>query len=71
MITQGPPVLLGVDESKVGTVARPDGGDQVTLAGWPLYRRAASSPDCRPQARTARTVIGFAVAPDGAKAVES
>ncbi|QRP43984.1 hypothetical protein I6J71_32345 [Amycolatopsis sp. FDAARGOS 1241] len=30
--------LTGIDRALVGSVTRPDGTDQVTLAGWPLYR---------------------------------
>jgi predicted lipoprotein with Yx(FWY)xxD motif len=37
VLTNGTPVISGVDPSLVGTVARPDGTMQVTLAGWPLY----------------------------------
>lgn len=29
---------VGIDGSLVGTVRRSDGGSQVTLAGWPVYR---------------------------------
>nr|WP_240943235.1 hypothetical protein [Planosporangium thailandense] len=32
------PQLQGVDQALVGTIQRPDGVTQVTLAGWPLYR---------------------------------
>ncbi|WP_432838421.1 hypothetical protein [Dactylosporangium sp. CA-092794] len=44
-----PPVLIrpggrvfvdGLDAAKVGAVRRPDGGVQVTIAGWPAYRSA-------------------------------
>lgn len=39
-LTDGqPPELEGVDQTKVGTVARADGAAQITLAGWPLYWR--------------------------------
>jgi predicted lipoprotein with Yx(FWY)xxD motif len=31
------PDLLGVDEDKVGRVAREDGSSQLTLGGWPVY----------------------------------
>jgi predicted lipoprotein with Yx(FWY)xxD motif len=34
--TTGKPVVKGVT-GKVGTIAAPDGGRQVTLNGWPLY----------------------------------
>ncbi|QUQ67888.1 hypothetical protein [Kutzneria sp. CA-103260] len=37
VLTNGTPTISGVDPSLVGTVARPDGTMQVTLAGWPLY----------------------------------
>ena len=37
VLTNGTPVISGVDPSLVGTIARPDGTMQVTLAGWPLY----------------------------------
>jgi predicted lipoprotein with Yx(FWY)xxD motif len=34
----GIPQLTGIDPALVGIVLRPDGTEQVTLAGWPLYR---------------------------------
>jgi predicted lipoprotein with Yx(FWY)xxD motif len=37
-VTDGNPVLNGVDASLVGTVTRADGSMQITLNGWPLYR---------------------------------
>lgn len=37
VLTNGTPTIAGVDPALVGTVARPDGTMQVTLAGWPLY----------------------------------
>ena len=37
----GTPVLQGIDPSAVGTVARADGRQQVTVDGWPVYRFAA------------------------------
>jgi predicted lipoprotein with Yx(FWY)xxD motif len=32
--------LKGVSVAEVGTVTRPDGGVQITLGGWPVYRYA-------------------------------
>lgn len=69
-----PPVLVGehtmtsgVDPTLVGSVDRPDGGKQVTLAGWPLYRYTGD--------RKAGDLLGqgkggtwFAVTPEGKKA---
>jgi predicted lipoprotein with Yx(FWY)xxD motif len=34
----GPPKLDGINPALVGIVVRPDGTEQLTLAGWPLYR---------------------------------
>jgi predicted lipoprotein with Yx(FWY)xxD motif len=34
----GPPTLDGVNSALVGIVVRPDGTEQLTLGGWPLYR---------------------------------
>ncbi|MGW0517077.1 hypothetical protein [Crossiella sp. NPDC003009] len=69
-----PPVLVngnvtvqGVDQALVGSVKRPDGSEQVTLGGWPLYRftQDAKAGDTKGQA-----VQGtwFVAAPDGKKA---
>lgn len=38
LLARGTPRLTGVDPALVGLVARPDGAEQVTLGGWPLYR---------------------------------
>jgi predicted lipoprotein with Yx(FWY)xxD motif len=38
ILVERTPTLAGVDAAKVGTIQRPDGGKQVTLGGWPLYR---------------------------------
>jgi predicted lipoprotein with Yx(FWY)xxD motif len=69
-----PPVLAGekvsvdgVDSELIGTVDRPDGSQQVTLKGWPLYRFAddKQAGDIKGQG-----VEGtwFVAAPNGAKA---
>ncbi|MBC8092536.1 MAG: hypothetical protein H7Y15_11465, partial [Pseudonocardia sp.] len=34
----GEPELLGVDPEVVGRLERADGGVQLTIAGWPVYR---------------------------------
>ncbi|MCF7549786.1 hypothetical protein [Pseudonocardia sp. WMMC193] len=41
----GQPALQGIPTGLVGTVGRPDGTQQLTLNGWPLYRYAG---DTRP-----------------------
>jgi predicted lipoprotein with Yx(FWY)xxD motif len=41
VVAKGTPVLQGIDPSIVGTVARADGQQQVTINGWPVYRFAA------------------------------
>jgi predicted lipoprotein with Yx(FWY)xxD motif len=63
------PALMGVDESKVGTVTREDGTKQVTLAGWPLYRYAGDDGSLSTAAGQGTGGVWFAVAPDGSKAV--
>lgn len=69
-----PPVLAGekvnvdgIDSELVGTVDRPDGSQQVTLKGWPLYRFAD---DKQPGDILGQGVEGvwFVAAPNGAKA---
>ncbi|MFE0026749.1 hypothetical protein [Amycolatopsis sp. NPDC059021] len=39
VLSTGPPVVSGIDPRRVGLLRRPDGTDQVTLGGWPLYRQ--------------------------------
>ncbi|MER5636155.1 hypothetical protein ABT095_04290 [Kitasatospora sp. NPDC002227] len=59
--------VKGVDQSLVGSVTRPDGSKQLTLAGWPLYRYA---PDTKPGDTKGQGVAGtwWAVTPSGGKA---
>jgi predicted lipoprotein with Yx(FWY)xxD motif len=65
----GVPTVDGVDEALVGTVTRPEGTRQVTLAGWPLYRYSGDSPG---EARGNEVGNGWhAVGPDGMAAVPS
>jgi predicted lipoprotein with Yx(FWY)xxD motif len=65
-VTDGNPALTGVSAEKVGTVARADGGRQLTLGGWPLYRYAG---DVQPGNWKGQAVNGtwFVSAPDGKK----
>jgi predicted lipoprotein with Yx(FWY)xxD motif len=39
----GQPALQGIPSGLVGTVGRPDGTQQLTLNGWPLYRFAGDA----------------------------
>lgn len=63
-----PPELLGVDEDQVGVLTRPDGGEQITLAGWPLYRHVEHSGMSSTEVN-GTDGIWFAIRPDGQKAV--
>lgn len=63
-----PPSLLGVDAGAVGSFARPDGGTQLTLAGWPLYRRVGEEGGLAGPGANGTDGVWFAVAPDGSKA---
>ncbi|TWD72420.1 putative lipoprotein with Yx(FWY)xxD motif [Kribbella amoyensis] len=62
----GTPRLSGVDATLVGTVTRPDGSKQLTLAGWPLYEYAK---DSKAGEADGQAVGGtwWVIAPDGAK----
>ena len=62
-----PPVLLGVDEDQISVLTRPDGTDQLTLAGWPLYRHLGTHADAETQAN-GTDGAWFAIRPDGSKA---
>ncbi|MBW0136092.1 hypothetical protein [Pseudonocardia abyssalis] len=74
--TTWPPVLAepgtpltvdGVDQAAIGTITREDGGVQLTIAGWPVYRYAA---DSAPGATDGNGVgeKWFAVTPEGGRA---
>jgi predicted lipoprotein with Yx(FWY)xxD motif len=60
----GMPAVQGIDAALVGTVTRPDGGHQLTLAGWPLYRYSG---DREPGTRNGHGADGtwWAVTPAG------
>ncbi|MFD3993158.1 SCO0930 family lipoprotein [Streptomyces sp. NPDC058548] len=57
----------GVDAAKIGSVKRADGTEQLTIAGWPVYRFVK---DTAPGQTNGQGVGGtwFAVTPDGKKA---
>ncbi|WP_300006875.1 hypothetical protein [Pseudonocardia sp.] len=59
--------LEGVAQEAVGTITRPDGGVQLTIGGWPVYRYAA---DPAPGATDGHGVgeKWFAVDPEGGRA---
>lgn len=65
-LTDGKPVLTGIDPDKVGTLTRQDGTKQLTLDGWPLYRYIG---DTKPGQWKGQGVGGtwFVIAPDGKK----
>ncbi|MFC7309642.1 SCO0930 family lipoprotein [Streptomyces monticola] len=64
---EGAKAAPGVDASLLGSVAREDGTEQLTIAGRPMYRYAA---DKKPGDAKGQGVGGtwFAAAPDGKKA---
>lgn len=69
------PALYGVNAALVGTVTRPDGGVQLTLAGWPLY---TYSSDDGSLTTTAGDGMGdggvgawHAITPDGSPAIRA
>ncbi|QXV59602.1 hypothetical protein CVV72_23055 [Amycolatopsis sp. TNS106] len=61
--TSGTPSVTGIDPALVDTVKRPEGAEQVTLAGWPLYKSATA----RPGEWTGQGTdhVWFVVQPDG------
>ncbi len=60
----GEPALNGVNPKLIGTVVRPDGSKQLTVAGWPVYRYAK---DMVPGIVNGEGVGGtwLAIGPDG------
>jgi predicted lipoprotein with Yx(FWY)xxD motif len=67
-VTDGqPPDLEGVDQAKVGTVARADGAAQITLAGWPLYWHQGEAPGLATAGSNGKDGW-FVASPTGAKA---
>ncbi|MDG4766974.1 hypothetical protein O7632_23160 [Solwaraspora sp. WMMD406] len=68
-LTDGDPVLSGVDEDLVGTVNRPDGTRQLTIDGWPIYYYAG---DEKPGEWKGQGVAGtwYVIQPDGSRNLE-
>jgi predicted lipoprotein with Yx(FWY)xxD motif len=58
--------VSGINQALVGSVTRPDGVEQVTLAGWPVYSHTA---DGMPGETSGQGAGGtwFPIAPNGAK----
>ena len=63
----GEVAVEGIDRSLVGTITRPDGSRQITIAGWPAYQYAG---DTQAGDVTGQGVGGvwFALTPEGRKA---
>jgi len=57
----------GVDESLIGKMVNPSGGDVVTYGGWPLYRYAADNEpgEHRGQDTTLNGGAWYVLRPDG------
>ena len=66
LLSDGIPKLKGVASSEVGTLMRSDGGMQVTIGGWPVYRYIG---DKKPGAWKGQNVAGtwFVVSKTGKK----
>lgn len=62
------PELLGVDEALVGRLERADGDDQLTLAGWPLYRHRDDTGGLADAGQNGADGSWFAITPTGGKA---
>jgi predicted lipoprotein with Yx(FWY)xxD motif len=60
------PALTNIPAAQVGWVVRADGGTQVTIGGWPLYRFAG---DAKPGQWKGQAIGGiwYAALPSGAK----
>ena len=68
LATPGDPLTAdGVPQDAIGTLNRPDGGVQLTIGGWPVYRFAAEE---APGATEGHGADGqwFAITPEGARA---
>jgi predicted lipoprotein with Yx(FWY)xxD motif len=70
LIGNQPPDLEGVNASLVGSIVRPDGQRQLTLAGWPLYRHAGDDGGLTSTYGNGDDNALFVIAPTGDKAVK-
>jgi predicted lipoprotein with Yx(FWY)xxD motif len=59
---------LGVDESKIGTVVRPDGAKQITLYDHPIYRHKGETGGLANTGANGAEGVWWAINPYGAKA---
>lgn len=62
------PELNGVDATKVGQLARPDGSVQLTLGGWPLYYNRTDTLGLETTDHNGADGTWFAISPTGGKA---
>jgi predicted lipoprotein with Yx(FWY)xxD motif len=69
LVGSQPPDLDGIDAVLVGTLQRPDGQRQLTLAGWPLYRHAGDDGALRSTYANGDDNAWFAISPSGGHAV--
>jgi hypothetical protein len=68
-VTDGLSVVgRGVDQTRIGTLDRPDGTQQVTLDGWPLYLRVGEAAGLAGTGANGTDGVWFAIAPTGEKA---
>ena len=74
---QWPPVVLagdkqpeldGIDPALVGTIQRPDGQRQLTLAGWPLYRHTGDDGGLATTYGNGLDKAWYAISPSGDRA---
>ena len=64
----GQPELDGIDPALVGTIQRPDGQRQLTLAGWPLYRHTGDDGGLTTTYGNGVDGTWFAISPNGGRA---
>jgi predicted lipoprotein with Yx(FWY)xxD motif len=62
------PTLLGVNEDLVDVIIRDDGRPQLTLGGWPLYRRVGDDGGGVATESNGVDGVWFAIRPDGERA---